>query len=104
MLPHVNTNDKGEYHFENLPWWGRYSVYGELPVQQAIANLRNLRLHHCRSHPADNRAQECGAGLVDPRFGRTAANLALILDAAGDLYGTTSNEGAGFGTVFKITQ
>jgi uncharacterized repeat protein (TIGR03803 family) len=28
---------------------------------------------------------------------------ALILDAAGDLYGTTSNGGAGFGTVFKIT-
>ena len=37
-------------------------------------------------------------------LGGQAANLALILDAAGDLYGTTSNEGAGFGTVFKITQ
>jgi hypothetical protein len=31
------------------------------------------------------------------------AFAALILEGAGDLYGTTSNEGAGFGTVFKIT-
>jgi hypothetical protein len=37
-------------------------------------------------------------------LGGQAANLALILDAAGDLYGTTSNEGGAFGTVFKITQ
>lgn len=28
---------------------------------------------------------------------------ALTLDADGDLYGTTSNGVAGFGTVFKIT-
>jgi hypothetical protein len=28
-LPHVKTNDKGEYRFENLPWWGRYTVYAE---------------------------------------------------------------------------
>ena len=26
-LPHVRTNDAGEYRFENLPWWGRYTVY-----------------------------------------------------------------------------
>ena len=26
-LPHTKTNDKGEYRFENLPWWGRYTVY-----------------------------------------------------------------------------
>ena len=29
MLPRVTSNDKGEYRFENLPWWGRYTVYGE---------------------------------------------------------------------------
>jgi len=29
MLPHVKTNDKGEYRFEGVPWWGRYTVYAE---------------------------------------------------------------------------
>jgi hypothetical protein len=29
MLPHVKSNDKGEYRFESLPWWGRYTVYAE---------------------------------------------------------------------------
>jgi hypothetical protein len=29
MLPHTTTNDAGEYRFENLPWWGRYTVYGD---------------------------------------------------------------------------
>jgi hypothetical protein len=28
-LPHARTNDKGEYRFENLPWWGRYTVYAD---------------------------------------------------------------------------
>jgi hypothetical protein len=28
-LPRVTSNDKGEYRFEGLPWWGRYTVYGE---------------------------------------------------------------------------
>src|SRR6267378_3907814 len=28
-LPHVKSTDKGEYRFENLPWWGRYTVYAE---------------------------------------------------------------------------
>lgn len=28
-LPRVTSNDKGEYRFESLPWWGRYTVYGE---------------------------------------------------------------------------
>jgi hypothetical protein len=28
-LPHTKSNDKGEYRFESLPWWGRYTVYGE---------------------------------------------------------------------------
>jgi hypothetical protein len=28
-LPHTKTNDAGEYRFENIPWWGRYSVYAE---------------------------------------------------------------------------
>ncbi len=27
-LPSVRTNDKGEFHFENLPW-GRYSVHSD---------------------------------------------------------------------------
>jgi hypothetical protein len=29
MLPRVTSNDKGEYRFESLPWWGRYTVYSE---------------------------------------------------------------------------
>jgi hypothetical protein len=29
VLPHTRTNDSGEYRFENIPWWGRYTVYGE---------------------------------------------------------------------------
>jgi hypothetical protein len=28
-LPHTKTNDAGEYRFENIPWWGRYTVYAE---------------------------------------------------------------------------
>ena len=29
MLPHTKTDDAGEYRFENLPWWGRYTVYAD---------------------------------------------------------------------------
>lgn len=29
VLPHTKTNDAGEYRFENIPWWGRYTVYAE---------------------------------------------------------------------------
>src|SRR5258705_1132222 len=28
-LPSTKTNGTGEYRFENLPWWGRYTVYAE---------------------------------------------------------------------------
>jgi hypothetical protein len=28
-LPRTRTNDLGEYHFENIPWWGKYSVSAE---------------------------------------------------------------------------
>lgn len=28
-LPHTRTNDVGEYRFEQIPWWGKYSVHGE---------------------------------------------------------------------------
>jgi hypothetical protein len=28
-LPHTSTNDKGEYRFEHIPWWGRYTVYAD---------------------------------------------------------------------------
>lgn len=28
-LPRVTSNDKGEYRFESLPWWRRYTIYGE---------------------------------------------------------------------------
>jgi hypothetical protein len=28
-LPHTKTNDAGEYRFENLTWWGKYTVYAE---------------------------------------------------------------------------
>ena len=27
MLPHTKTNNVGEYRFENVPWWGKYTVY-----------------------------------------------------------------------------
>jgi hypothetical protein len=29
VLPRTKTNDAGEYRFEKLPWWGRYTVYAE---------------------------------------------------------------------------
>jgi len=29
VLPHTVTDDRGEYRFVHLPWWGRYTVYGE---------------------------------------------------------------------------
>jgi hypothetical protein len=28
-LPHTKTNDAGEYRFEKVPWWGRYTVSGD---------------------------------------------------------------------------
>jgi hypothetical protein len=28
-IPHTKTNDQGEYRFENLPWWGKYTVYAD---------------------------------------------------------------------------
>ena len=30
-LPRTQTNDVGEYRFEHLAWWGRYTVYAEDP-------------------------------------------------------------------------
>lgn len=29
VLPHTATDDRGEYRFVHLPWWGRYTVYAE---------------------------------------------------------------------------
>ncbi len=29
VLPHTRTNDVGEYRFEKIPWWGKYSVQAE---------------------------------------------------------------------------
>ena len=29
VLPHTTTDDRGEYRFVDLPWWGRYTVYAE---------------------------------------------------------------------------
>jgi hypothetical protein len=29
VLPHTATDDRGEYRFAHLPWWGRYTVYAE---------------------------------------------------------------------------
>lgn len=29
VLPHTRTNDAGHYRFENVPWWGRYTVYAD---------------------------------------------------------------------------
>lgn len=29
ILPHTISNERGEYRFVNLPWWGRYAVCAE---------------------------------------------------------------------------
>ncbi|MBZ5512059.1 MAG: carboxypeptidase-like regulatory domain-containing protein [Acidobacteriia bacterium] len=29
VLPNTRTNDAGEYRFDKLPWWGRYTVYAD---------------------------------------------------------------------------
>jgi hypothetical protein len=29
MLPHTRTDDEGKYRFENVPWWGTYTVYAQ---------------------------------------------------------------------------
>jgi hypothetical protein len=29
VLPHTKTNNVGEYRFENVPWWGKYTVYAD---------------------------------------------------------------------------
>jgi hypothetical protein len=29
VLPSTTTNERGEYRFANLPWWGRYTVCAE---------------------------------------------------------------------------
>jgi len=28
-LPHTRTNDAGEFSFESIAWWGRYTVYAD---------------------------------------------------------------------------
>jgi hypothetical protein len=28
-LPRTRTNDAGEYRFNNVPWWGRFTVYAD---------------------------------------------------------------------------
>jgi len=27
VLPHTKTNDAGEYRFEHVPWWGKFTVF-----------------------------------------------------------------------------
>jgi hypothetical protein len=29
VLPHTKANAQGGYRFENIPWWGRYTVYAD---------------------------------------------------------------------------
>jgi hypothetical protein len=29
VLPHTATDDRGEFRFVHLPWWGRYTVYAD---------------------------------------------------------------------------
>jgi hypothetical protein len=29
MLPHTKTNNVGEHRFDNVPWWGKYTVYAD---------------------------------------------------------------------------
>ena len=29
VLPHTQTDSAGRYRFQNLPWWGRYTVYAD---------------------------------------------------------------------------
>jgi hypothetical protein len=28
-LPHTKTNDRGEYRFVNLPWWGKFNIFAD---------------------------------------------------------------------------
>lgn len=29
MLPHTRTDDEGKYRFEDVPWWGTYTLYAQ---------------------------------------------------------------------------
>lgn len=55
LLPHTKTNDAGEYRFENLPWWGRYTVYAddEDAGYSSFSTGPGVRLiyQRLRSHP-----------------------------------------------------
>lgn len=29
ILPHARADEQGHYRFNNIPWWGRYTVFAE---------------------------------------------------------------------------
>jgi hypothetical protein len=49
-LPHTKTNDAGEYRFESLPWWGRYTVYAN-DEEAGYSDISNGPAGN--SHPAE---------------------------------------------------
>src|SRR5580704_13239214 len=52
-LPATRTNEAGEYRFENLPWWGRYTFYAESEVRSRPMRSRYLHRTDSRDfrHP-----------------------------------------------------
>lgn len=76
-LPHTTTNDKGEYRFEHIPWWGRYTVYADdLEAGYSIFSTGPAG----DSHPVEveltreNREAELNLQLP-PKAGRVAIHL-----------------------------
>lgn len=55
MLPTTTTNEAGEYRFERLPWWGRYTVYADDEKPDTPASVPDLPatiiLLKLKSHP-----------------------------------------------------
>jgi len=47
ILPQTQANEGGKYRFENLPWWGKYSVSSEdspdTPTSSRILRATTLR-------------------------------------------------------------
>jgi hypothetical protein len=73
ILPHTTTNARGEYRFENLPWWGRYAVYPE-DREAGYSSFSNPRVGNRYSEEAE----------ISP--GKPKAELNVVLpDKAGFL-------------------
>jgi hypothetical protein len=60
-LPHTKTNDKGEYRFVSLPWWGKYTVYADDEKagysSYSTGPVGNNRPHEVEVTPASPKAE-----------------------------------------------